>query len=126
MTSYPQIEKWWEVVMSAYLLVSLHTSALRPNNADDACKDDSNFCEVKEAFSSHQYWNQGKGWKSRLNNLRLVLQPYVYFNLLRPWLAVFSIPSLSNGFSKLLKLMDCLPGAILSYSRDAPTAIFSG
>jgi hypothetical protein len=31
-----------------------------------------------------------------------------------------------NGFSKLLKLMDCLLGAILSYSRDAPTAIFSG
>jgi hypothetical protein len=57
----------------------------------------------EEAFSSHQHWDQGKGWKSRLNNLRLVLQPYVYFNLLRPWLTVFSIPSLSNSFSKLLK-----------------------
>jgi len=28
MTSYAQIERWWEIVMSAYLLVSLHTSLL--------------------------------------------------------------------------------------------------
>jgi len=28
MTSYAQIERWWEIVMSAYLLVSLHTNLL--------------------------------------------------------------------------------------------------
>jgi len=27
-TSYAQIERWWEMVMSAYLLVSLHTNSL--------------------------------------------------------------------------------------------------
>jgi len=27
-TNYAQIERWWEMVMSAYLLVSLHTNAL--------------------------------------------------------------------------------------------------
>jgi len=27
-TNYSQIERWWEMVMSAYLLVSLHTNAL--------------------------------------------------------------------------------------------------
>jgi len=30
MTSYAQIERWWEIVMSAYLLVSLHTSLHQP------------------------------------------------------------------------------------------------
>jgi len=27
-TSYTQIEKWWEIVMSAYLMVSLHSDRL--------------------------------------------------------------------------------------------------
>jgi len=31
MTSYAQIERWWEIVMSAYLLVSLHTSCINRN-----------------------------------------------------------------------------------------------
>ena len=29
-THYEQIERWWEIVMSAYLLVSQHTPPLRP------------------------------------------------------------------------------------------------
>jgi len=50
MTSYAQIERWWEIVMSAYLLVSLHTSLLptatatlnttccsTPNNCSNSC-----------------------------------------------------------------------------------------
>lgn len=28
MTDYAQIEKWWELVMSAYLMVSLHSDSL--------------------------------------------------------------------------------------------------
>jgi len=31
MTSYAQIERWWEIVMSAYLLVSLHTCCINRN-----------------------------------------------------------------------------------------------
>jgi len=27
-TDYAQIEKWWEIVMSAYLMVSLHSQVL--------------------------------------------------------------------------------------------------
>jgi len=29
-TNYFQIEKWWEIVMSAYLMVSLHSEVLIP------------------------------------------------------------------------------------------------
>jgi len=32
MTSYAQIERWWEIVMSAYLLVSLHSCINRNCN----------------------------------------------------------------------------------------------
>ena len=31
-TDYAQIQKWWEVVMSAYLLVSLHSRVLNPSD----------------------------------------------------------------------------------------------
>jgi SRSO17 transposase len=121
-TDYAQIEKWWEVVMSAYLLVSLHTSVLRP--VDDA-KEDSSASEMKQTFMSHPYWDCGKGWKSWLNNLRLIVQPFVFFNLLKPWLELFSIPSLLTGFTRLLKWMDWFPGAIPFASRDAPISILS-
>lgn len=47
-----------------------------------------------------------------LNNLRLVLQPYQFFNLLKPWLAVFPISYLSVGFFTLIALMNRMRGAI--------------
>ncbi len=122
-TDYQQIEKWWEVVMSAYLLVSLHTSPLHPKRRKEESSPDS---QVKEQLKTHRYWKQGEGWKSELNNLRLILQPFVFLNLLKPWLEVFSIPSLLTGFSHLLKLMNGFPGAIPSSGRDAPLVILSG
>lgn len=122
-TDYQQIEKGWEGVMSAYLLVSLHTSALHPGDSQTV---DSSSSQVSEQFSSHRDWNPGQGWKNWLNNVRLILQPLVFFNLLRPWLDGFSMPSLLKGFTRLLELMNCLPGAIPSSPRDAPTSISSG
>lgn len=68
LTHYPQIEKWWEIVFSAYLLVSLHSEQLL------------NLPPQSESrFSSHPWWNQSNGWNSILNNLRLILQPFTLF-----------------------------------------------
>jgi hypothetical protein len=33
-------------------------------------------------MKAHPEWQEKKGWKSILNNLRLFLQPLYYFNLL--------------------------------------------
>jgi hypothetical protein len=60
----------------------------------------------------HEWWDFRQKWKNLLNNLRLVLQPFIFFNLIKPWLKVFSIPHLSIGFSTLIMLMNQLPGAI--------------
>jgi SRSO17 transposase len=122
-TDYAQIEKWWEVVMSAYLLVSLHTSALRFDPTQTA---DSSASEIDETFVSHSYWDHGNGWKSWLNNLRLILQPFVFLNLLKPWLAVFSIPPLLTGFTQLLELMNRFPGAIPPSSGENFAPFSSG
>ncbi|MEM9152782.1 MAG: hypothetical protein AAGB19_20315, partial [Cyanobacteria bacterium P01_F01_bin.3] len=51
------------------------------------------------------------GWKTWLNNLWLVLLPWVSANRLRPWLKVFSIPTLEQGFETLTTLMNLFEGA---------------
>jgi SRSO17 transposase len=101
LTHYPQIEKWWEIVFSAYLLVSLHSEQLLKLPP-----------QSESRFSSHPWWNQGNGWNSILNNLRLILQPFTLFNLIKPWLAVFTVPKLSEGFFQLQMIVNNLTCSI--------------
>lgn len=94
LTRYCDIERWWEIVCSAYLMVSLHSEQMRPWTSDSQL-----------LFASHPWWDNGKGWKNILNNLRLLLQPFTLFNLIQPWLTVFPIPQLSLGFAKLQSIV---------------------
>lgn len=101
LTHYPQIEKWWEIVFSAYLLVSLHSEQLLKLPP-----------QSESRFSSHPWWDQGNGWNSILNNLRLIIQPFTLFNLIKPWLAVFTVPKLSEGFFQLQMIVNNLTCSI--------------
>jgi hypothetical protein len=47
---------------------------------------------AKEEMKKHPWWDEGKGWKNILNNLRLFVQALCYFNLLKPWLVVVFSP----------------------------------
>ncbi len=94
-TNYAVIEKWWEIVMSAYLMVSLHSDRLN-----------SSLSSVPEKFKQHELWDNGRGWKNLLNNLYLIVQPFIYFNLIKRWLKVFPIPQLSLGFPRLISIMN--------------------
>jgi len=105
-TDYLQIQKWWELVMSAYLMVSLHSKALNPSQETASGTARSNLDNIISKFPTHEWWDTGTGWKNLLNNLRLIIQPFVLFNLLKPWLEVFSIPQLSFGFLQLIALMN--------------------
>jgi SRSO17 transposase len=95
MTSYQQIEKWWEMVMSAFLMVSLFAEAF-----NDSCP------LAHQHFVQHPWWNNQRGWKHLLNNLRLIIQPLICFNWLKRWLEVFHIPSLQFGFKRLISKMN--------------------
>lgn len=95
MTHYEQIEKWWEIVMSAFLMVSLFADAF-----NDMCP------LVHKQFTQHCWWNNQRGWKHLLNNLRLIIQPLICFNWLKRWLAVFPIPPLQLGFEQLMHKMN--------------------
>ncbi|WP_431356842.1 hypothetical protein [Komarekiella delphini-convector] len=54
-------------------MVSLHSEPLRPSPP-----------EFQSKLTSHPWWDNGKGWKNILNNLRLVIQPFILFNLIQP------------------------------------------
>jgi len=68
MTSYAQIERWWEIVMSAYLLVSLHTSLLHQPQLQPSTQPAAQPQLLK--LVQHPDWNQASSWKQVLNNLR--------------------------------------------------------
>lgn len=114
-TDYAQIEKWWEIVMSAYLLVSLHSYVFNGSNNFNRNEAPD---PVVSKFSTHNWWDEGKGWKNLLNNLRLIIQPWVFFNLIKLWLKVFPISHLSLGFSQLIALMNRFRGAVLTTVSD--------
>ncbi len=95
MTRYEQIEKWWELVMSAFLRVSLFADPF-----NDSCP------LAHQQLTQHPWWNHQSGWKNLLNNLRLIIQPLICFNWLKHWLEVFSITSLQIGFEQLTHKMN--------------------
>lgn len=102
--------------MSAYLMVSLHAN---PFNREPTSKPLSSIAPIVKRFDSHPRWDKGSGWKNILNNfLGLVIQPFIFFNLIKPKLKVFPIPHLSLGFSRLIALMNHFPGAIPTQSSD--------
>jgi SRSO17 transposase len=125
-TSYPDIERWWELVYSAYLMVSLQAEVFARQQpglspADPAPEErttggreepDGAVPTIPEApkltLRQHKWWNAGKGWKHVLNNLRLLTQPFISYCLLSPWLEILDIPSLREGWGQLLtRLHEC-------------------
>jgi SRSO17 transposase len=116
-TDYQQIEKWWEVVMSAYLMVSLQAQNREPTVPPEEADGFSSTESVEpDIFSQHAWWDFNRGWKSTLNNLRLVVQPLIFFNLIKPWLAVFDIQCLKEGFLFLIEIMNEFRGYIPLHS----------
>jgi hypothetical protein len=71
-TNYKQIEHWWEIVMSALTMVSLFADAFNQE------------CPLShQVFAKHPWWDKQRGWKNLLNNLRLILEPWIVCNRLR-------------------------------------------
>ncbi|MBD1864507.1 hypothetical protein NC998_25445 [Trichocoleus desertorum GB2-A4] len=83
LTEYSSIERWWELVFSAYLLVSLHADAFQHSpqlKGENATVSSSPLLP----FNQHPFWELGMTWKSALNNLRLLVQPYCCWGWLEP------------------------------------------
>lgn len=109
-TDYPSIERWWEIVFSTYQLVSFHCPVFQ--TSEQAPHRDTQPETPVAHFPEHRWWDSGHGWKNILNNLRLILQPYVFSCLLFPWLLVFDIPGLRAGFAELTAIMNLFHAAL--------------
>ena len=115
------MEKWWELVSSAYLLVSLFAPPWKDSNSSPV---NSSNQLVINLISQDPNWGLSKGWKNFLNNFRLISQPFIYFNLIQRWLKIFPTPQLSSGFSRLISLMNFFPSPI-AQTTFTPGFLFS-
>jgi SRSO17 transposase len=106
-TDAASIIRWWELVMCAYLLVSLQAPAfaLAAENAGENAGEPSGDAPAASP-QAHPAWTDDASWKHRLNNLRLVLQPFVCACLLLPWLRLYPLPHLTAGLADLCALMN--------------------
>jgi SRSO17 transposase len=86
-TDFKNIEKWWEIILCVYTMISLQSPALSSAHSHQGKpeKMDKNSIEL----TMHEQWNHESGWKKTLNNLRLIIQPLILFWLIYPWLSVF-------------------------------------
>ncbi|WP_413470333.1 IS701 family transposase [[Phormidium] sp. LEGE 05292] len=62
-TNYRQIERWWEIICSVYLMVSLHSEQMH-----------GSLTQSDSQLSLHQWWDQGLGWKNLLTALCAVMR----------------------------------------------------
>jgi SRSO17 transposase len=100
LTDYASIQRWWELVLSTYLMVSLHTRPLQALEPLLSELDDS-------PLAQHPWWQPSAGWKRTLHNLRLLIQPFLALWFLLPWLTVFSIPPLALHLRQLIAYINC-------------------
>ncbi|NER84150.1 MAG: hypothetical protein F6K42_32350 [Leptolyngbya sp. SIO1D8] len=103
MTDDASIKCWWEIIFSVYWMVSLHTQhfcwqALLPT--EQASSGATPF-----PFNTHRDWQADVNWKSTLNNLRLIIDPFVCCQRLKPWLSVFEMPGLPRFLHRLMNYM---------------------
>jgi SRSO17 transposase len=109
LTNYQSIERWWEIIFSTYLLVSIQATYFQFNHQSSTTST-LEFSSCSNAnlalYSQHPYWESGTTWKSALNNLRLIIQPYIFYCLIQPWLTVFKIPGMKRCFLKLIDFMN--------------------
>lgn len=104
-TDYASIERWWELIFCAYTLVSFQCPVLQTTHQESEPPEGHTPTFV-DRFPEHPWWDSGHGWKNILNNLRLILQPFVTFCLLLPWVLLFDLPCLRTGFAELTGIMN--------------------
>jgi len=121
LTHYPHIERWWEIIFSAYLLITLMTSPFSSSSSEPPTPSQE---ILIQSCRQHPHWDESKNWKSGLNNLHLLLIPWLCFNLILYSLEVFPMPQLSLGFPRLISLINRAALALFPFSFE-PDFLFS-
>ncbi len=76
------------IIFCVYTMISLNSPVfLNLNQSRQIEVDAQENSDVD--FSNHPQCNYESGWKNTLNNLRLIIQPFLLFWLIYPWLSIF-------------------------------------
>ncbi len=106
-TNFPEINKWWEIIFSAYWMVSSHSKIFHNLNPSQALSNSNLQPQNSIAdYTVHPQWSNKQGWKSTLNNFRLIILPAILFWAIIPWLDIFPNRSLLLGFHQLISTMN--------------------
>ena len=106
-TNFQEINKWWEIIFSAYWMVSSHDQIFCDLNQSQVLSNSNLRSQESVAdYTLHQQWSNKGGWKTTLNNIRLIIQPTIVFWMIVPWLDVFPNRSLLLGFHQLIAMMN--------------------
>ena len=88
-------------------MVSSHSGVFRDLNQSQTLSNSKVQAEDSISnFTSHQQWSNKGGWKTTLNNFRLIIQPTILFWMIIPWLDIFPNRSLLLGFHRLIAIMN--------------------
>ncbi|BAZ29420.1 transposase [Cylindrospermum sp. NIES-4074] len=110
-TDYHQIERWWEIVESVFLMVNLQFFGM---NQTESLGHDYPDKDLLLKLRRHPWWHNISGWNNCLNNLRLLLQPYIYYCLIKPWITLFNNHYLQLGFQWLIQIMNEFLGCLVN------------
>lgn len=98
------------------MLISWQANDFRTQAQNQTAKTPGNPTPIMP-FEQHARWEAGITWKSALNNLRLLIQPFIFWCLLEPWLHVFPIPGLKRSFFKLMAYMNDFRASGIAYAQ---------
>lgn len=106
-TKFEQIEKWWEIILSVYWMITCHSKAFISSVRTSDCNSPAQQAtpNTTNNLFQHQQWSDSGGWKNTLNNFRLIIQPTISLSLMLPWLDVFPNPDLLKGFHQLIEMI---------------------
>ncbi|MEM8677621.1 MAG: hypothetical protein AAGF83_27735 [Cyanobacteria bacterium P01_G01_bin.67] len=111
-TNFAEINKWWEIIYSTYLMISFNTPVFISLNSSPV--PNFSLSSTNLDIISHPQWNHQPGWKNVFNNLRLMIyakryplgQPTFIFWLIYPWLEIFPSSDLLIGFHRLIHTLN--------------------
>lgn len=88
LTDYASIERWWEIIFSVYLLVSIQAIHFKYKSVNSRPPDNiesSITCSAMMKFTLHPWWESRTTWKSALFQFE-VDYPTLHFLLFNPTL----------------------------------------
>ena len=100
LTKAENILNWWEIINSAYWMISMST---KPLTGLEKIRAKSSEQKQENKQINHDDWRECNSWKNTLVNYRIMIQPMIIFCTILPWLKIIKSEILWSGYNDLLR-----------------------